>query len=108
MHAERKLPITAMRVNNPDRSPVLRDPHLNPQVGLATGEERREADAKAPVRVEFRMHSIQLNPLIIETRSLPGLTRSYPRRFTFYVAPPARCIPKFTEPEKTFLCMDLL
>src|SRR5256714_2847740 len=32
---------------------VTRDPHLNPQVGFATGEERREADAKAPVRVEF-------------------------------------------------------
>src|SRR5262245_27562249 len=32
---------------------ILRDSHLNPQVGLATGEERREADAKAPVRVEF-------------------------------------------------------
>ncbi len=25
----------------------------------------------------------------IETRSLPTLTRSYPRRFTFYVAPPS-------------------
>src|SRR6266516_6229764 len=32
---------------------ILGDPHLNPQVGIATGEERREADAKAPVRVEF-------------------------------------------------------
>src|SRR4029434_1269846 len=36
-----------------DALQILRDPHLNPQVGLATGEERREADAKAPVRVEF-------------------------------------------------------
>src|SRR6266481_2665678 len=36
-----------------DAVQILRDPHLNPQVGLATGEERREADAKAPVRVEF-------------------------------------------------------
>ena len=26
---------------------------------------------------------------IIETRSLPTLTRSYPRRFTFYVADPS-------------------
>ena len=26
---------------------------------------------------------------LIETRSLPTLTRSYPRRFTFYVAPPS-------------------
>jgi hypothetical protein len=25
-------------------------------------------------------------PSAIETRSLPALTRSYPRRFTFYVA----------------------
>jgi len=31
----------------------LRDPHLNPQAGIATREERREADANAPVRVEF-------------------------------------------------------
>jgi uncharacterized protein len=36
-----------------DAYQILRDPHLNPQVGMATGEERREADAKAPVRVEF-------------------------------------------------------
>src|SRR6266481_554158 len=36
-----------------DALQILRDPHLNPQVGFATGEERREADAKAPVRVEF-------------------------------------------------------
>src|SRR5262252_8675785 len=36
-----------------DAVQILRDPHLNPQVGFATGEERREADAKAPVRVEF-------------------------------------------------------
>jgi hypothetical protein len=27
-----------------------------------------------------------------ETRSLPALTRSYPRRFTFYVAHPNRSI----------------
>src|SRR5215472_8284970 len=36
-----------------DAVQVLRDPHLNPQVGLVTGEDRREADAKAPVRLEF-------------------------------------------------------
>src|SRR5437870_12185367 len=36
-----------------DAVQILRDPHLNPQVGIATGEERREADAKAPGRVEF-------------------------------------------------------
>jgi hypothetical protein len=29
----------------------------------------------------------------IETRSLPTLTRSYPRHFTFYVAHPIRSIP---------------
>jgi hypothetical protein len=40
-----------MRVNNPDRSPVLRDPHLNPL------PSQGEADAKAPVRVEFRIQS---------------------------------------------------
>src|SRR2546430_10845432 len=31
-------------------------------------------------------------PLGFETRSLPALTRSYPRHFTFYVARPARSI----------------
>src|SRR5215471_14274600 len=36
-----------------DAVQILRDPHLNPQVGFATGEERREVDAKASVRVEF-------------------------------------------------------
>src|SRR6266513_192712 len=36
-----------------DAFQILGDPHLNPQAGIATGEERREADAKAPVRVEF-------------------------------------------------------
>src|SRR5436190_6172568 len=36
-----------------DAVQILRDLHLNPQVGIATGEERREANAKAPVRVEF-------------------------------------------------------
>ena len=38
-----------------DAYQILDDPHLNPQVGIATGEERREADAKAPVRVEFKV-----------------------------------------------------
>jgi uncharacterized protein YyaL (SSP411 family) len=36
-----------------DAYQILGDPHLNPQVGIATGEERREADAKAPVRIDF-------------------------------------------------------
>jgi uncharacterized protein YyaL (SSP411 family) len=36
-----------------DAVQILRDPHLNPQAGLATAGEHREADAKAPVRVEF-------------------------------------------------------
>jgi hypothetical protein len=36
-----------------DAYQILCDPHLNPQVGIATREERREADAKAPVRAEF-------------------------------------------------------
>ncbi len=36
-----------------DAYQILGDPHLNPQVRIATGEERREADAKAPLRVEF-------------------------------------------------------
>ncbi|PYJ74170.1 MAG: hypothetical protein DME77_12005, partial [Verrucomicrobia bacterium] len=36
-----------------DAFQILGDPHLNPHVGIAAREERREADAKAPVRVEF-------------------------------------------------------
>jgi hypothetical protein len=68
----------AMRVNNPYRSPVLREPHLNPLPGQG------EADAKAPVRVEFRIHGMSLIPSIIETRLPPGLTRSYPRHFNFH------------------------
>jgi uncharacterized protein len=43
-----------------DALQILRDPHLNPQVGLATREERREADAKAPVRVEFEAVARQI------------------------------------------------
>jgi hypothetical protein len=34
----------------------------------------------------------------VETRSLPTLTRSYPRRFTFYVAHPIRSIREQNEP----------
>jgi len=36
-----------------DALQILRDSRLNPQTGLATGEERREADAKAPVSADF-------------------------------------------------------
>jgi hypothetical protein len=36
-----------------------------------------------------------------ETRSLPVLTRSYPRRFTFYVAHPIRSIQRFS----LFVCL---
>src|SRR5215472_16842933 len=36
-----------------DALQILRDSRLNPQIGLATGEERREADAKAPVSADF-------------------------------------------------------
>jgi hypothetical protein len=57
----------AVGVNNSDRSPVLRDPHLNPLPGQG------EADAKAPVRVKFQIHGMSLIPSIIETRSPPGL-----------------------------------
>jgi len=35
-------------------------------------------------------------PSAIETRSLPTLTRSYPRRFTFYVAWPAAPFARLT------------
>src|SRR5215469_2636407 len=36
-----------------DALQILRDSRLNPQTGLATGEERREADAKALVSADF-------------------------------------------------------
>jgi len=35
----------------------------------------------------------------IETRSLPTLARSYPRRFTFYVADPISSIPDLWQQE---------
>jgi hypothetical protein len=43
----------------------------------------------------FRFSAFQFSVFSIsafETRSLPALTRSYPRRFTFYVAHPNRSI----------------
>src|SRR4029453_2791585 len=36
-----------------DACQLLRDPPLHPQIGIATREERREAAATAPVRIEF-------------------------------------------------------
>ena len=38
------------------------------------------------------VHSVIRNLNLFETRSLPALTRCYPRSFTFYVAPPNRSI----------------
>ena len=35
-------------------------------------------------------------PSAIETRSLPTLTRSYPRRFTFYIAWPGALFARLT------------
>jgi multiple antibiotic resistance protein len=42
--------------------------------------------------IGIHMHSLKVAGGIIETRSLPALTRSYPRRFTFYVAEPLSSI----------------
>jgi hypothetical protein len=39
-------------------------------------------------------------PSAIETRSLPTLTRSYPRRFTFYVAWPAAPFARLAHPRR--------
>ena len=41
-------------------------------------------------------------PGLIETRSLPTLTRSYPRHFTFYVARPTRSIRSSQPPAVKF------
>ena len=41
-----------------------------------------------------------------ETRSFPTLTRSYPRRFTFYVAHPIRSIQRFSFPQWNVECLD--
>jgi small neutral amino acid transporter SnatA (MarC family) len=38
--------------------------------------------------IGIHMHSLKVAGGVIETHSLPTLTRSYPRRFTFYVAEP--------------------
>ena len=59
----KRVPI-AVGVNNSDRSPVLRDPHLNPL------PSQGEADAKAPVRVEFRIQSDEASLLCLAGRSL--------------------------------------
>ena len=42
----------------------------------------------------FNQNRVVGFPRPIETRSLPTLTRSYPCRFTFYVARPTRSIRK--------------
>jgi hypothetical protein len=41
---------------------------------------------------DFRYYRKASKNFLIETRSLPTLTHSYPRRFTFYVAHPIRSI----------------
>jgi hypothetical protein len=41
--------------------------------------------------------TVRLRRAAFETRSLPTLTRSYPRRFTFYVALPDRSIAGVTD-----------
>jgi len=47
-----------------------------------------------PARVVTRKIDFGFTPAMprFETRSLPALTRSYPRHFTFYVAHPIRSI----------------
>src|SRR4029077_18232877 len=53
-HFEKKLYDQAQLTNAYlDAVQISRYPHLNPQVGIATGEERREEGAKRQVRVEF-------------------------------------------------------
>ena len=57
------------------------------------GKAAREAVSKCGQRASFNLAEVQLvNPLQSETRSLPALSRSYPRHFTFYVAHPIRSI----------------
>ena len=46
--------------------------------------------------------------LNIETRSLPTLTRSYPRRFTFYVADPVSSIETRSLPNLLFATLVTL
>jgi hypothetical protein len=53
---------------------------------LEERESMRRTDA------DFRYHPEASEDFLIETRSLPALTHSYPRRFTFYVAHPIRPI----------------
>ena len=54
-----------------------------------------EANRLQCVRAHLVVPCFHFSISAFETRSLPALTRSYPRRFTFYVARPARSIQFF-------------
>ena len=60
----------------------------------------RHDPGRVPARVAEPASSRIVPPFPVsgirfETRSLPTLTRSYPRRFAFYVANPVGSIPQF-------------
>jgi hypothetical protein len=57
-----------------------------------TGERLGERESTRRADRDFRYHLKASKNFLIETRSLPALTHSYPRRFTFYVAHPIRSI----------------
>src|SRR5438034_6371482 len=69
-----------------------------------TSVKRRTRGPAAPFRCNFSVFATTPStssrfpgfPSAIETRSLPTLARSYPRRFTFYVAWPAAPFARLT------------
>src|SRR3954454_21948167 len=56
------------------------------------GERLGERESMRRADCDFRYHPEASEDFLMETRSLPALTHSYPRRFTFYVAHPIRSI----------------
>jgi hypothetical protein len=64
------------------------------EISAAEGPRRRRGQRLALGALLVRQVDIKRIGIweIIETRSQPTLTRSYPRRFTFYVAHPTRSI----------------
>jgi hypothetical protein len=106
LSSEKTIPSADFRVN---LESAMRVPKRS-QFSICAHKETRSTVIRVnnPYRSPVGIHGMSLIPSVLKLARLPRFTRAYPRRFTFYVARPTRSIPKFREPEKTFLCMDLL
>ena len=94
----------AMGVRSPDRSPSESTAcRWIPSIIETRSPSRPHSLLPSSLYLDHS-HCLVLAPATLA--ALPS-TRAIPDRDVFYVARPARSIPKFTEPEKTFLCMDL-